>query len=331
MTSANPHLYRDDGDIDLDDRMTQETKDFVRQWLSQTRPSDLIQLPVDVIRNSRDQEEKELIRSLKFDNLDSPEEIFIKNPNDGYEIPVSVFKPRDTLPDAPIVIFFHGGGWVLGSRQMYYHAVATLASKTRCVWASVEYRLGPEFKYRKQITDYRAVIEWMNVNRGRLSSEKSRLGVAGESAGGQIAALLSHFYKSILDFQILVYPAVDLATKYKSFDEFTSDCYLIIPSMMDFFLERYLEEPAEMVKLPEVSPLFFDDFTGLPKCLILGAELDLTLESNKAYHEKMIRNGSECELRVIMGTVHEYFSSGLGLKNAFDECAKCIVEFLEKI
>lgn len=329
MSSENPHLYRD-GDIDLDDRMTQETKDFVREWLRQIKPSDLATLPLDVVRNGHDKEEKELIRTLKFDNLDAPKEIFIKNPNDGYDIPVSVFTPSDAAKNAPIVVFFHGGGWVFGSRQMYYHGVATLASKTRCVWASVEYRLAPEYKHRTQMSDYRAVIEWMNENRDKLSSKHAKLGVAGESAGGHIAAVMSHLYKPILDFQILVYPCVDLVTQYESYKEFASDCFLAVPSLMGFFINCYLEEP-DMVKLPEVSPLFFNDFTGLPKCLILGAELDLFVESNKVYHEKIVASGSQSKLHVIKGTVHEFFSSGIGLKNAFDECAQQICEFMKNI
>lgn len=329
-SSKNPHLYRD-GDIDLDARMSQETKDFVREWLRTSKPSDLFTLPLETLRNARDHEEKQLIASLKFDNLGSPDELLVKNSTDGYDIPVSVFRPTDAPSNASIVVFFHGGGFVYGSRQMYYHACATLASLTRTVWVSVEYRLAPEHKHRTQFTDYRAVIEWAHANRGQLAAVDSKLGVAGESAGGQIAAVMAHVYKSILDFQILVYPAVDMVSKYESFDQFESDCYLIKPSMIEFFVNAYLDEPESEARLPQVTPLFYDDFSGLPKCIILGAELDMLLESNRAYHEKIVRHGGHSELRVIMGTVHEYFSSGTGLKNAFDECARYISDFLAKV
>ena len=94
MEKTNPNLVLE-GDIEFDKRMTPETKAFVKEFEKAFGPLDATSIPLDDMRHGRDKEEKELIESLKFDNLDKPTEIFIKNPVDGYEIPAWVFKPTD--------------------------------------------------------------------------------------------------------------------------------------------------------------------------------------------------------------------------------------------
>ena len=226
MEIINPNLVLE-GDIEFDKRMTPETKAFVVEFEKTLKPIDTKPITIDEIRHDRDKEDNRLIESLKLDNLGTPTEIFIKNPVDGYEIPASIFKPTDVKKDAPIVVFYHGGGWMTCSRQSHYYSVATLASKTKSVWISIEYRLAPEFKYKTQVTDYKAALEWVINNREQFSSKDAKIGVCGDSAGGQISALMSHYYKNILSFQILIYPAVDLAGHYNSFDEFKAKCYFL--------------------------------------------------------------------------------------------------------
>ena len=329
MEINNPNLVRE-GDVEFDKRMTAETKAFVIEFEKAFGSLDFSSIPFDAMRHGRDKQEKELIESLKFDNLEKPTEIFIKNPVDGYEIPASVFKPTDAKKDAPIVVFFHGGGWTICSRQSHYPPVATLASKTKTIWISVEYRLAPEFKYKTQVTDYKAALEWISNNREQFSSKDAKIGVCGDSAGGHIAALLSHYYKSIISFQILVYPGVDLRRhQFKSDDELTSKCYILTPNMKNFLTDCYLEDP-ETANLPDVSPLLMKDFSNLPKALIIGAELDPLIDSNKAYHEKILEAKSESDFKLIKGTVHGFFNSPLTLKDAYEESNNYIVEFLAK-
>ena len=324
--SNNLNLVRE-GDFEIDKRMTPQTKAFVLESLKAFDPSKFSSIPIDIIRHGKDKEEKEIIESLKFDNLNKPTEIFIKNPLDGYEIPAWVFKPTDAKKDAPIVVYYHGGGWVTCSRQSHYHPVATLASKTKMIWISVEYRLAPEFKYKTQVTDYKAAMEWISNNREQFSSKDAKLGVAGDSAGGQIAALMGHYYKSILSFQVIIYPSLDLAGHYKSTDEFKANCYLLTPDIINFAIRSYLDDP-EMAKSPDVSPIFIKDFSNLPKTLIIGAEFDSLIDSNKAYHERILEAKGHSEFKVIRNTVHGFVINGFALQEAFDECINYIVEFL---
>ena len=326
MEKRNPNLVLE-GDIEFDKRMTPETKAFVKEFEKAFGPLDPTSIPLDDMRHGRDKEEKELIESLKFDNLDKPTEIFIKNPVDGYEIPASVFKPTDVKKDAPIVVYYHGGGWMAGSRQTLYHPVSTLASKSKMIWISIEYRLAPEFKYKTQVTDYKAALEWVINNREQFSSKDAKIGVCGDSAGGHIAALMGHYYKSILSFQVLIYPAVDLASHYNSYDEFKSSCYLLTPDMMKIFIDNYLEDP-EMAKSPDVSPIFMKDFTNLPKTLIVSAELDCLVDSGKAYHQKILEAKGESDFKLVRNCIHAFFDFGPFLQVYFDEAISYIVEFL---
>ena len=328
METSNPNLVKD-GEVEFDKRMTPETKAFVVEFQKSLIASNVSSISIELLTKGRDKEEKELIESLKLDNLEKPKEILIKNPVDGYEIPASIFVPTDVKKDAPITVFYHGGGWVACSIQSHYYPVASLASKTKTIWVSVEYRLAPEFKYKTQLTDYKAALEWVINNREQLSSKDAKIGVCGDSAGGHISALMGHYYKSILSYQILIYPAVDLSSHYKSFDEFKSNCYLITPDMVKKCIDDYLDEP-EMAKSPDVSPIFMKDFSNLPKTLIVSAELDCIIDLGKAYHQKILEAKGDSEFKLIKGTIHGVFTFPQIIKNGYDESISLISEFLSK-
>lgn len=314
----------------LDDRMTEETKTFVSARLKIFNPSDYVKTPLEILRNGGHDELLRVNQSLKFENLESVREIFIKNLVDNFSIPVTIFAPTDAKKDAPIVVYYHGGGWIRGSREASYHACASMASKSRTIWVSVEYRLAPEYKFKTQLTDYIASFEFIEKNRELFSSKEAKIGVSGDSAGGQIAALLTHKFKSIIDFQILIYPFVDLATHYKSADEFAAECYFLVPSMMHFMIDNYLED-IEMAKTAKVSPIFEEDFTKMPKCLIVAAELDPLVDQSKAYYAKYIQGNNQVDLKIVPGVIHGHFTNGVYSKLAFEETQNHILKFLENI
>lgn len=156
----------------------------------------------------------------------------------------------------------------------HHHACASLASASRTVWVSVDYRLGPEHKFETQLSDYRSALEWIAANREQFGvASNAKLGVSGDSAGGHIAALLSHEYKSKIDFQVLVYPCVHLNIHLPSNDEFNSDCFFLMPELLSYFGKNYLES-IEQANTELVSPMLKKDFTNLPQSLIILAQLD---------------------------------------------------------
>lgn len=327
--SANKYLIRD-GDFEYDTRMSEETKMFVSRMLKIFKPSEFTKTPLEILRTGRLEALNQLNQGLKFENLKSAKEIFIRNPVDDYKIPATVFIPKEVKKDSPIVVYYHGGGWAMGSRASNYHACASLASKSKTIWISIEYRLAPEHKFNTQMTDYVASFEFVEKNRDMFSSKRAKLGVAGDSAGGHIAAILAHKYKPNIDFQVLIYPIVDLATHYKSADEFSADCYSLVAHNMSFFIEKYLEDP-KTVKSENVSPIFAKSFTKMPKCLIISAELDPLIDRARAYHDKILEANSWSELKVVRGSIHGFFSNGIFCKQVFGEAQDYILEFLDFI
>lgn len=314
--------------FDLDERMTEETKRFVVNSLRVIKPSQVPKIDINISRQARKANTQRLNAGLKF-ALKS-KEFFIKNSIDEHEIPVTLYVPDDVKEDSPITIFYHGGGWTFGSRESHFYCVGTLATTSKTIWLSVDYRLAPESKFQTQISDCKSVVEWVVKNKSELGYPNATIGVCGDSAGGHLSAIIAHEHKASIDYQILVYPCVDLATHYDSIREFSKECYILTPEMIEFFARNLLTDHSE-VHLPNVSPLFIEDYSNLPKCLIIAAELDPLIDNCRAYHKKLNENSIECDFKLVKGTIHGFFHNGILLKDAFNESLKHVAEFLEKL
>jgi acetyl esterase len=309
--------------------MSDETKFFVTNLLKMGSPRNTPKIDVHVTRQARAQNAVNTIAQTNLDGLVT-KKFTIPNTVDNYEIPVTLFTPQGARENSPITVFYHGGGWTFGTVDTHFHAVVNMANATKTVWLSVEYRLAPEHKFPVLLNDCRSVLEWAAKNKSTLSSESAKLGVFGDSAGGQLAAVMAHEYKSLLDFQLLVYPVVDMSNSYPSAGEFVRDCYVLVPEVMEFFSRNVFADEAELTT-PEASPLNYKNFKELPRCLIILAELDPLFDSGRTYGEKLRENGIECELKTIKGVIHAYFSNGIIFKNGFGETVGHIVDFLKTI
>ena len=317
-----------DEQFELDERMSAETKDFVTSSLKIIRPSQVPSIDVNLSRKARAANTAKVLSRLNFNNLNKLE-VMVKNSLDDHEISVSIYTPKDCLPDSPITVFYHGGGWTFGSRDSHYHAVASCSTLTKTIWVSVEYRLAPENKFLVQISDCESALQWIFENKASIGSKNSKVGVCGDSAGGHYSAILAHEFKNELDYQILVYPCVDLITIYDSYEKYSKDCYLINPVLIKFFINNLMDERD--IGMIRASPLFYDDYNGLPKCLIVCAELDPLVDQAYAYEKKLKENNVDCVLHQVNGTVHGFFHNGVFLPNAFGQAAKEIADFLKKI
>ena len=207
-----------------------------------------------------------------------------------------------------------------------------MALKVNTIWLSVDYRLAPEYTFQTQIEDCRSVLEWVAKNKTQFSSDSAKIGVSGDSAGGHYSAILSHEYKNLIDYQVLIYPCVDLANTYESNREFSRECFWLTKDMIDFFIKNFIPNPSlEDLGDPKISPLLNKDFTGLPKSLIIAAELDPLVDQIKVYHEKLTSNSNQSELKIIKGTIHGFFHNGFFLKEAMNETLQHISEFFKQI
>ena len=154
---------------------------------------------------------------------------------------------------------------------IYSWTMKSLATNTSSVWLSVEYRLSPEHKFPVGLNDCKYVLDHVYNNKAEFSSSNAKIGLSGDSSGGHYAALLANEYHSLLDYQILIYPCIQLGEQYESQKELTKDCYLLVPELMEFYLGSFLDEnSSKLICTEKLSPILSENLRSVPKTLIIG-------------------------------------------------------------
>ncbi|MBN9747883.1 esterase [Amycolatopsis sp. A1MSW2902] len=208
-----------------------------------------------------------------------------------------------------LIVFFHGGGFVLGSRASYDGPVRLLARHTGMDVLSVEYRLAPEHPYPAPHDDALAAWEFAVAHAAEWGVPHGRIAVAGDSAGGNLTAVLAQRlrgsrYQPAL--QVLIYPATDLAGSRPSNREF-ADSPALTAKQIAWFIDQYVPPSVERAD-PRVSPLFAEDLTGLPPALLTVAGFDPLRDDGLAYAAKLTESGVHAELIRESGLVHGYLA-----------------------
>ena len=224
-----------------------------------------------------------------------------------------VFTPHDDEP-LPIMMYFHGGGYVKGGVVEADPFCRRLAKATGNVIVSVDYRLAPENPYPAALDDAYHSTLWAYRHAEALGGVRNSLSVCGESAGGNLAAVTCLLAKASgeikIDCQILLQPVVDFTMSFPSIDMPAVEC-LVPREDLAWYYEQYYGENND-TKQPRVSPIFADDLSGLPSALIIAAEYDTLRDEAKAYAERLRSSGSEATCTCYDGMVHGFLQmSGL--------------------
>lgn len=235
-------------------------------------------------------------------------------PGPAGEVPLRIYRPQAPGPH-PVVVYFHGGGWVIGDLDTADAACRDLCETAGCVVVSVDYRLAPEHRFPAAVDDCYAALEWVAGNGGELGGN-GRLAVAGESAGGNLAAVLSLKARDEaaskvdgpqIDFQLLLYPVVDHDLSRPSYVDNGSGYILETPTM-HWFWDHYCPDPASRSD-PYASPLKADDHSGLPPALVMTAEFDPLRDEGNLYAETLAAAGTQAEAVCYDGLVHDFFAT----------------------
>ncbi len=225
-------------------------------------------------------------------------------------IPVRVYRPAGGDPK-PLIVYYHGGGWVLGSLTTHDGICRGLAAGVDAVVASVDYRLAPEHRFPAAVEDARAALDWAVCHVSSLGADASRLVVAGDSAGGNLAAVMAQAARAhgpAIAFQLLVYPVTDHEFTSASMEENATGYYLT-REMMRWFYGLYLNHEREGAD-PRVSPLRETDLAGLPPAYVMTAEYDPLRDQGDAYAAAMAAAGVTVQARQCPSLFHGFFSLG---------------------
>lgn len=253
-------------------------------------------------------------------------------PGPAGRIPVRVYKPRGTGP-FPVIVYFHGGGWVIAGIQGYDASARALTNAAQAIVVSVGYRMAPEHKFPAAHEDSYAATQWVMRNAGAWGGDTRRVAVAGESAGGNLAAavcLMARDRRGMMPVhQLLVYPIANYAFNTQSYRE-NATAKPLNRAMMMWFFRQYLRTPADG-RNPYVSILRANT-SNLPPATVVLAEIDPLRSEGAAYAWKLRRSGVPVRYMLYRGVTHEFFGmgavvdqakqavdfAGAGLQKAFD-------------
>ena len=245
---------------------------------------------------------------------------------DGAQIPVRIYTPVGEGP-FPIVIYYHGGGWVLNDLNTCHASCTLLAEKTNSIVVSVEYRLAPEFKFPIPLFD--AYDAFYSVKNEAVKLRGNGIiSVAGDSAGGNLAtgvALLAKEADIQIDAQILLYPVTDLSYASHSYETYAKN-YGLDRDVMKWFGDYYIRVPEDAHN-PLVAPIRAD-VTGLPPTFLLVAENDVLRDEGLAYAKKLQQSGVLVKQSIASGLVHSYFTKNDVFEEEIDETIEEISSFL---
>ncbi|MCW5729173.1 MAG: alpha/beta hydrolase [Alphaproteobacteria bacterium] len=224
----------------------------------------------------------------------------------------------------PGLIFYHGGGWVIGSLESYDRVCRQLAARAGCRVLSIDYRLAPEHRFPAAAEDAIAAMDWIAENAVALALDPARLAVGGDSAGGNLAAVAAQAARRrgapALVFQLLVYPATDMRRASASHREL-AEGYLLTGQLIDWFFGHYLGQDADLTDW-RASPGLAPDLSGLPPALVITAGYDPLKDEGRAYAERLSAAGVPCRLSHYEGMIHGFFS----MSGALDSAKRAVEE-----
>jgi len=234
-------------------------------------------------------------------------------------IPLRSYRPYGAAATAvlPVLVFFHGGGWVIGDLDTHDTLCRQLANFSGCAVIAVDYRMGPENRFPAAVDDAIAATRWVSAQGAALRIDPTRLAVGGDSAGGNLAAVVSIDARDnagpAIAFQLLVYPATDLTRSLPSHVE-NGEGYFLTRATMDYFIGNYIADPKQYTDW-RASPLLHQDLSRLPPALVITAGFDPLRDEGAAYAKRMTAAGNRAAYVCFTRQIHGFIGNG----RIFDE------------
>jgi acetyl esterase len=229
-------------------------------------------------------------------------------------IPIRIYRPGGS--GLPVLVYYHGGGWVIGSIASHDGLCGQLASDARCVVVSVDYRMGPEHPFPAAVDDALDGFRWVRDHAQEIGGDPARAAVGGDSAGGNLSAVVSQQCAALGEpgpcLQLLIYPATDLSRESASYASYGEGFYLT-RRRIEWFKDLYI--PVEERADPRASPLLNEDLAGQPPTHLITAGFDPLRDEGRAYAEALQTAGVAVTYRNYEGVIHG-FANMIGLMPA---------------
>ena len=250
-------------------------------------------------------------------------------PVHGGEINLRLYTPGREGP-FPLFIFYHGGGWVVGDLDIVDSPLRMLTNSARCIVVSVDYRLAPEYKFPTAVDDCFQATRWVFENAHLLGGDPGHIAVGGESAGGNLAAVVSLMARDRslppLSGQVLLYPVTDFSREYPSHKKYNG--YFLTRGDMRYFENHYLRSEEDRKNI-YASPMLAEDLGDLPPALVITAGYDPLHDEGKAYADRLKAAGAEVTYYCYEDMIHGFFGFG-GIMDRGKELVAQVAHFLQK-
>ncbi len=281
--------------------MDHQVQSLLKKWSRQP------QIPIENLtpKNVRNQE----LKMIPHSGEEIPLFLIgnIKTTGLPYEIPIRIYSDRPVKGLLPTLIYFHGGGFVSGLAP-YDKTLRAIAKKSGCLLLAIQYRLAPENKFPCAVNDSIEAFKWVVKHHQKLRVDRSRIGVAGDSAGGNLVVCLCNSlsmpYRNLTKFQILIYPMLDASMHSGSYKKYASG-YGFTAAKSAWYFNQYLTKTI-CRKSPAVSPLFAQIPERLPRTFIYAAELDPLLDDSRRYFRKLKKNNISVTYKEYKGMIHGF-------------------------
>ncbi|MDE2607760.1 MAG: alpha/beta hydrolase [Burkholderiales bacterium] len=235
-------------------------------------------------------------------------------------IPLRSYRPLGSAADAvlPVLVFYHGGGWVIGDLDTHDVLCRQLANLAGCAVIAVDYRMGPEHRFPAAAEDCIAATRWIHANASALQVDPKRLAVGGDSAGGNLAAVVALAARDAGDlpivFQLLVYPVTDQRRGWPSHTT-NGQGYLLTSDTVAWFHDHYIADPADDLDW-RASPLLHPSHAGLPPAFVLTAGYDPLRDEGLQYAQKLSEAGTRATLVCFERQIHGFVLMGRVIEEA---------------
>jgi acetyl esterase len=232
-------------------------------------------------------------------------------PGPAGDVPVRVYTPATGSAPRPVLVWFNGGGFVIGDLDTTDNTARSLANRAGAIVVSVDYRLAPEHPFPAAVDDAVEVTRWVAQHAEELGGDASRLAVGGHSAGANLAAVVCQLAKAIggpaIALQVLCCPATDASTTRPSMDQ-NGTGYFLTRATMQWFIDTYVGANGAAVSNPRVSPLLAAQLAGLPPAVVITAEHDPLRDEGEAYADALRDAGVHVDHRCYDGEIHDFYT-----------------------